>query len=53
VLWAAVTGCWYLVFTWAINRGRAFATRPAVHRKLQFATGCGLLCIGAAVAAGV
>jgi threonine/homoserine/homoserine lactone efflux protein len=53
VLWAAVTGCWYLVFTWAIHRGRTLAARPAVHRKLQFLTGCGLLCIGAAVAAGV
>ena len=52
-LWAAVTGCWYLVFTWAINRGRGYATRPAVHRKLQFVTGCGLVCLGAAVAAGV
>lgn len=53
VLWAVVTGCWYLGFTWAINRGRSFAARPAVHRKLQFLTGCGLLCIGAAVAAGI
>jgi threonine/homoserine/homoserine lactone efflux protein len=53
VLWAAVTGCWYLVFTWAVNRGRTFAARPAVHRKLQLLTGCGLICIGAAIAAGV
>jgi hypothetical protein len=36
-----------------LHRGRSFAARPAVHRKLQFATGCGLLCIGATVAAGV
>ncbi|MFE9689326.1 LysE family translocator [Micromonospora sp. NPDC005806] len=52
-LWAAVTGCWYLLFTWAVDRGRALVSTPAVHRRLQLVTGCALLCIGAGVAAGV
>lgn len=51
-LWAAVTGCWYLLFTWAVNRGRALVTNPVMQRRLQVATGCGLLCLGATVAVG-
>ncbi|MEV6302774.1 LysE family translocator [Actinoplanes sp. NPDC051861] len=53
VLWAVVTGTWYVVFTWLVDRGRALVARPATHRRLQVVTGCTLLCLGAAVAAGV
>lgn len=53
VLWAAVTGAWYLLFTWAVSRGRDLIARPSVHRGLQVATGCGLLGLGVAVAVGV
>jgi len=52
-LWAVVTACWYLVFTWAVNRGRSFASRPAVHRRVQVVTGGVLVLLGVAVAAGV
>lgn len=51
-LWAAVTGCWYLLFTYAVDRGRTLVSRPTVNRRLQAVTGCGLLCLGVAVAAG-
>lgn len=51
-IWALVTTCWYVLFTWAVNRGRSFATRPAVHRRLQAVTGGILILLGAAVAAG-
>lgn len=51
-LWALVTACWYALFTWAVNRGRSFATRPAVHRRLQAVTGGVLVLLGVAVAAG-
>ncbi|MEU6074202.1 LysE family translocator [Micromonospora sp. NPDC047074] len=51
-LWALVTGCWYLLFTWAVDHGRALVTRPAVLRRLQVLTGCTLVCLGAAVAVG-
>lgn len=51
-LWALVTGTWYLLFTWAVDRGRALVARPAIHRCLQLVTGCVLLCLGAAVAVG-
>lgn len=52
-VWALVTASWYLLFTWAVNRGRAFAARPTIHRRLQLLTGGTLLCLGAAVAAGI
>lgn len=52
-LWAAVTGCWYLLFTYAVDRGRTLVSRPTVNRRLQAVTGCGLLCLGVAVAAGI
>jgi threonine/homoserine/homoserine lactone efflux protein len=52
-LWALVTGAWYVVFTWIVNRGRTLVSRPAVHRGLQLVTGCVLLCLGTAVAAGI
>ncbi|MGW4945841.1 LysE family translocator [Actinoplanes sp. NPDC004185] len=52
-LWAVVTACWYVVFTWAVNRGRSFASRPAVHRRVQVVTGGVLVLLGVAVAAGV
>jgi len=53
VLWAVVTGCWYVVFIGTVERGRTLVSRPAVRRWLQAITGCVLLCLGAAVAAGV
>jgi len=53
VLWAIVTGAWYLLFTWLVDRGRALVARPVVQRRLQLATGGVLIVLGAAVAAGV
>ncbi|SNT55829.1 Threonine/homoserine/homoserine lactone efflux protein [Asanoa hainanensis] len=53
LLWALVTGAWYLLFTWAVDRGRTLVARPAVHRRLQLVTGCALICIGGAVASGL
>jgi threonine/homoserine/homoserine lactone efflux protein len=53
VLWAAVTACWYVLFTYAVHRGRTLISRPSIHRALQAATGCVLLGLGAAVAAGI
>jgi threonine/homoserine/homoserine lactone efflux protein len=52
-LWAFVTASWYMLFTWAVNRGRALASKPAVHRRLRLLTGGTLLCLGAAVAIGI
>jgi threonine/homoserine/homoserine lactone efflux protein len=52
VLWALVNVCWYLLFTWFVNRGRSLVSRPAVQRKLGMVTGVVLLLLGVAVAAG-
>ncbi|MEU1407325.1 LysE family translocator [Streptomyces sp. NPDC005728] len=51
-LWALVTACWYVLFSWLIQRGRALVTRPAVNRGLGVVTGVVLLALGVAVAAG-
>ncbi|MEW1644154.1 LysE family translocator [Streptomyces sp. NPDC091219] len=53
VVWALVNACWYLLFTWAVGRGRAFVSRPLVRRWLNIVTGVVLLALGAAVAGGV
>ena len=53
VIWALVNVCWYLPFTWAVGRGRALASRPAVRRGLSIATGVVLLALGLAVAGGL
>jgi threonine/homoserine/homoserine lactone efflux protein len=52
-VWAAVTGCWYLMFIWAADRSRSVIAAPAVSRYLRLVTGCVLLGLGAAVAAGI
>ncbi|MET7488545.1 LysE family translocator [Streptomyces sp. NPDC005538] len=53
VLWGLVNACWYLLFTWAVSKGRALVTRPAVRRWLSVVTGAVLLVLGVAVAGGV
>ncbi|MGW4908850.1 LysE family translocator [Streptomyces sp. NPDC004270] len=53
VLWALVNVCWYLLFTWAVGRGRDLVTRPAVRRALNIVTGVVLCGLGVAVAGGV
>jgi threonine/homoserine/homoserine lactone efflux protein len=52
-VWALVNVCWYLLFTWAVARGRALVSRPAVLRRLSVVTGIVLLALGVAVAGGV
>jgi threonine/homoserine/homoserine lactone efflux protein len=52
-VWAAVTGCWYLLFTWAVDHGRTVMSTPAVGRSLRLLTGCVLLGLGVAVAFGI
>ncbi|MFG2789741.1 hypothetical protein [Streptomyces sp. NPDC048419] len=47
-----MTFCWYLLFTWFVNRGSSLGSRPAVQRKLGMVTGVVLLLLGVAVAAG-
>jgi len=51
--WTAINVCWYLLFTWAVSRGNAWFSRPAVRRGLGIGTGAVLILLGAGVAAGV
>jgi threonine/homoserine/homoserine lactone efflux protein len=52
VVWALVNACWFLAFTWAISRGRALVSRPAVQRGLKVVTGGVLVLLGVTVATG-
>ena len=52
-LWALVNVSWYVLFTWAVGRGRALVSRPAVRRGLNIVTGVVLCGLGVAVAGGV
>ncbi|WP_181799153.1 hypothetical protein [Kitasatospora acidiphila] len=47
-----VNATWYVLFTFAVGRGRALVSRPAVQRGLSAVTGVVLIVVGAAVAAG-
>ncbi|MEU9348940.1 LysE family translocator [Streptomyces sp. NPDC048278] len=53
VLWALVNVSWYVLFTWAVGRGRALVSRPEVRRGLNIVTGVVLCGLGIAVAGGV
>ncbi|MFE6756893.1 LysE family translocator [Streptomyces sp. NPDC057684] len=52
-LWTAINVCWYLLFTWAVGRGGAFFSRPAVRRGLSIGTAAVLVLLGVSVAAGM
>ncbi|MGK5552591.1 LysE family translocator [Actinomadura kijaniata] len=52
-LWALVSASWYMLLTWAVGRGRALVSQPAVLRGLSVTTGLVLLGLGVAVAAGL
>ncbi|MGI5350278.1 LysE family translocator [Streptomyces sp. CA-250714] len=52
-LWALVSASWYMLFTWAVSRGRALVSQPTVLRGISVTTGVVLLGLGATVAAGV
>ena len=53
VVWALVNVCWYLLFTWAVARGRVLMSKSAVRRRLSVVTGIVLLALGVVVAGGV
>jgi threonine/homoserine/homoserine lactone efflux protein len=51
-LWAAVSGAWFCLYVWTIDRARSRLERPATQRLLQAATGVTLVGLGIAVAIG-
>jgi threonine/homoserine/homoserine lactone efflux protein len=52
VLWAAVSGAWFTLYVWNLDRARARVTRPAAQRAMQAATGVTMIGLGVAVALG-
>jgi threonine/homoserine/homoserine lactone efflux protein len=52
VIWAAVSGTWFTLYVWTIEKGRQRIDRPRTHRILRVATGVTLVGLGVAVAVG-
>lgn len=52
-LWAMTTTCWYVLFVWAVDKGRSLMSRPVVTTWLHGITGTVLLLLGLAVVVGV
>jgi len=53
LVWAVVTGAWYLVFVWLVRRSRSLIAAPGAQRTVQRGTGVVLVALGATVALGV
>jgi len=51
-IWAALSGTWFCLYVWTIDKGRARAKKPTVQRLMQAATGVTMLGLGIAVAVG-
>lgn len=53
VVWALVTGAWYVLFVSLVQRCRTLVTRPAAQRLLNRTTGAVLLALGVGVVLGL
>lgn len=51
-IWALVSGTWFCLYVWTVDKGRARATRPVVQRLMHAATGVTMIGLGIAVAVG-
>jgi threonine/homoserine/homoserine lactone efflux protein len=52
VLWAAVSGAWFCLYVWTIDKGRTRAGKPATQRLMHAASGLTMVALGIAVAIG-
>jgi threonine/homoserine/homoserine lactone efflux protein len=53
LIWAAVSGTWFTLYVWAVNRARTRVQRPGVQWAVQAVTGVSMVGLGVAVALGV
>jgi threonine/homoserine/homoserine lactone efflux protein len=51
-IWAAISGAWFCLYVWTIDRGRTRAANPTLQRFMQATTGLTMLGLGIAVAIG-
>jgi threonine/homoserine/homoserine lactone efflux protein len=51
-IWATVSGTWFCLYVWTIDKARARASKPRVQRLMHAATGVTMLGLGIAVAVG-
>ena len=51
-VWALISGTWFCLYVWTVDKGRARMTKPAVQRVMHAATGLTMVGLGVAVAVG-
>jgi threonine/homoserine/homoserine lactone efflux protein len=51
-IWATISGTWFSLYVWTVDKGRARANKPSVQRFMQAATGLTMLGLGIVVAVG-
>jgi threonine/homoserine/homoserine lactone efflux protein len=51
-LWAIISGAWFCLYVWTVDKGRARVSRPRVQRLMQATTGLTMVGLGIAVAVG-
>lgn len=49
-IWATVSGTWFCLYVWTVDKARARASTPRVQRLMHAATGVTMLGLGVAVA---
>jgi threonine/homoserine/homoserine lactone efflux protein len=49
-IWALVSGSWFCLYVWIIDKGRPRANRPALQWFMQAATGVTMIALGVTVA---
>jgi len=49
-IWAAVSGTWFCLYVWTVDKARARASKPRVQRLMHATTGVTMLGLGIAVA---
>jgi threonine/homoserine/homoserine lactone efflux protein len=51
-IWALISGGWFCLYVWILNKGRTRATKPSIQRLMHAATGLTMVGLGIAVAVG-
>jgi threonine/homoserine/homoserine lactone efflux protein len=51
-IWAVVSGTWFCLYVWTVDKAGARANKPTVQRFMQAVTGLTMLGLGIAVAVG-
>lgn len=50
VVWATVSGAWFTMYVWTLDKGRARVTKPTMQRLMHTATGITMIGLGLGLA---